>query len=97
MARDEQLGEHRLQLAEDHRFDELGLSSPRLEFYCGIERATVAAQSRSDLGGNVSEKICNMSKPIVEVQVRGVAAVGDGCAVFLGNELYWLLSRWLWW
>ena len=86
MARDEQLGEHRLQLAEDHRFDELGLSSPRLEFYCGIERATVAAQSRSDLDGNVSEKICNMSKPIVEVQVRGVAAVGDGCAVFLGNE-----------
>ena len=27
-----------------------------------------------------------MSKPVVEVQVRGVAAVGDGCAVFLGNE-----------
>src|ERR1700761_8085199 len=27
-----------------------------------------------------------MSKPVVEVQVRGVAAVDDGCAVFLGNE-----------
>ena len=27
-----------------------------------------------------------MSKPVVEVQVRGVAAVGDGDAVFLGNE-----------
>jgi uncharacterized protein len=27
-----------------------------------------------------------MSKPVVEVQVRAVAAVGDGCAVFLGNE-----------
>ena len=27
-----------------------------------------------------------MSKPVVEVQVRAVAAVGGGCAVFLGNE-----------
>src|SRR6201994_865547 len=27
-----------------------------------------------------------MSKPVVEVQVRGVAAVDDDCAVFLGNE-----------
>ena len=27
-----------------------------------------------------------MSKPVVEVQVRGMAATGDGCAVFLGNE-----------
>ena len=27
-----------------------------------------------------------MSKPVVEVQVRGVAATGGGCAVFLGNE-----------
>jgi uncharacterized protein len=27
-----------------------------------------------------------MSKPVVEVQVRSVAAVGGGCAVFLGNE-----------
>ena len=27
-----------------------------------------------------------MSKPVVEVQVRAVAAVSGGCAVFLGNE-----------
>jgi hypothetical protein len=27
-----------------------------------------------------------MSKPVVEVQVRAVAALGGGCAVFLGNE-----------
>ena len=33
-----------------------------------------------------SDEICNMSKPVVEVQVRAVAAVSSGCAVFLGNE-----------
>jgi bifunctional DNase/RNase len=27
-----------------------------------------------------------MGKPVVEVQVRAVAAVSEGCAVFLGNE-----------
>ena len=27
-----------------------------------------------------------MSKPVVEVQVLGVAAKSGGCAVFLGNE-----------
>src|SRR5467141_2259435 len=27
-----------------------------------------------------------MSKPVVEVQVRAVAATTGGCAVFLGNE-----------
>ena len=27
-----------------------------------------------------------MSKPVVEVQVRGMAATNGGCAVFLGNE-----------
>ena len=27
-----------------------------------------------------------MSKPIVEVQIRGLAATSGGCAVFLGNE-----------
>src|SRR5271170_4083821 len=27
-----------------------------------------------------------MSKPVVEVQVRAVAAMSGGCAVFLGNE-----------
>ena len=27
-----------------------------------------------------------MSKRVVEVEVRGVAATGSGCAVFLGNE-----------
>jgi bifunctional DNase/RNase len=31
-------------------------------------------------------EIWNMSKPVVEVQVRAVAAVSEGCAVFLGNE-----------
>ena len=32
------------------------------------------------------DEICNMSKPVVEVQVRAVAAVSSGCAVFLSNE-----------
>ena len=27
-----------------------------------------------------------MSKPVIEVQVRAVAATSGGCAVFLGNE-----------
>ena len=27
-----------------------------------------------------------MSKPVLEVQVRAVAAVSDRCAIFLGNE-----------
>ena len=27
-----------------------------------------------------------MSKPVVEVQIRAVAAMSGGCAVFLGNE-----------
>ena len=27
-----------------------------------------------------------MGKPVVEVQVRAVAAARDGCAVFFGNE-----------
>jgi uncharacterized protein len=27
-----------------------------------------------------------MSKSVVEVQIRGLAAASDGCAVFLGNE-----------
>ena len=27
-----------------------------------------------------------MSKPVVEVQVRAMAATSGGCAVFLGNE-----------
>jgi hypothetical protein len=31
----------------------------------------------------VSDEICDMSKPVVEVQVRAVAAVSGGCAVFL--------------
>jgi uncharacterized protein len=31
-------------------------------------------------------EIWNMSRPVVEVQVRAVAPVSEGCAVFLGNE-----------
>src|SRR6202011_5959308 len=27
-----------------------------------------------------------MSKPVVEVQIRGLAATSGGCAVFFGNE-----------
>jgi bifunctional DNase/RNase len=27
-----------------------------------------------------------MSKPVVEVQIRGLAETSGGCAVFLGNE-----------
>ena len=32
------------------------------------------------------DEICNMSKPVVEVQVRAAAEVSGGYAVFLGNE-----------
>ena len=38
------------------------------------------------LAGRASDEICNMSKPVVEVQVCAVATVSGGCAVFLGNE-----------
>jgi uncharacterized protein len=47
---------------------------------------TVTAQKELGLGGKASDEICNMSKPVVEVQVRAVAAMSGGCAVFLGNE-----------
>src|SRR5208282_1581922 len=43
-------------------------------------------ESNSDLGRKASDETCSMSKPVVEVQVRGMAATGGGCAVFLGNE-----------
>jgi uncharacterized protein len=33
-----------------------------------------------------SDGICSMSKPVVEVQIRGLAETSGGCAVFLGNE-----------
>ena len=38
------------------------------------------------LAGRRATETCSMSKPVVEVQVRGLAATGGGCAVFLGNE-----------
>ena len=41
---------------------------------------------KADLGGKTSGEICDMSKPVVEVQVCAVAATSDGYAVFLGNE-----------
>ena len=46
----------------------------------------VPLKSNSDLGGKASDEICNMSKPVVEVQVRAVVEVSGSCAVFLGNE-----------
>ena len=86
VGRDEQLGEHRLQLAEDHRFDELGLSSPCLEFYSGIEPATVAAQGRFDLDGKVNEKICDMSIPVVEVRFAALPQWATTARSFLGTR-----------
>jgi uncharacterized protein len=44
------------------------------------------ADRNSALGGKANERHATMSKPVVEVQVRGVAATSGGCAVFLGNE-----------
>ena len=32
------------------------------------------------------DETCSMSKPVIEVQIRGLAATSGGCAVFLGNE-----------
>ena len=46
----------------------------------------VPLKSNSELGGKASDEICNMSEPVVEVQVRAVVEVSGGCAVFLGNE-----------
>ena len=44
------------------------------------------ADSNPDLGVKANSWTCSMSKPVVEVQVRTVAAASSGCAVFLGNE-----------
>jgi bifunctional DNase/RNase len=33
-----------------------------------------------------SDETCSRSKPVVEVQIRGLAATSGACAVFLGNE-----------
>jgi hypothetical protein len=33
-----------------------------------------------------SDETCSRSKPVVEVQIRGLAATSGVCAVFLGNE-----------
>jgi hypothetical protein len=38
------------------------------------------------LTGRRSDEICSLSKPIVEVEIRGLAETSGGCAVFLGNE-----------
>src|SRR5271157_5583115 len=46
----------------------------------------LSVKSNSDLGGKASDETCSMSKPVVEVQVRAMAATSGGCAVFLGNE-----------
>jgi uncharacterized protein len=37
-------------------------------------------------GTDMPDPLLSMSKPVVEVQVRAVAATSGGCAVFLGNE-----------
>ena len=54
--------------------------------FCVAFRAFVGVWPSPDLGGKASDEICNINIPVVEVQVRAVAAVSDGCAVFLGNE-----------
>src|SRR5271157_2691545 len=46
----------------------------------------LSVESNSDFGRKASDETCSMSKPVVEVQVRGMAATSGGCAVFLGNE-----------
>ena len=46
-------------------------------------------KSNSDLGGKANDKTCSMSKPVVEVEVCGMAADGRllrGFSGFLGNE-----------
>jgi bifunctional DNase/RNase len=45
-----------------------------------------AASGDSGLGGKAAYVNLSMSKPVVEVQVRAVAATSGGYAVFLGNE-----------
>jgi uncharacterized protein len=70
-----------------------GLKLERIEFLTGGGDANLdgfgfwsSVESNSDLGGKASDEICSMSKPVVEVQIRGLAATSGGCAVFLGNE-----------
>jgi bifunctional DNase/RNase len=59
-------------------------------YFCVAFRAFVGILSvtaQKQFGSlKASDTICNMSKPVVEVQVRAVAEVSGGCAVFLGNE-----------
>jgi hypothetical protein len=54
--------------------------------FCVAFRTFVGVWPSPDLGEKANDEICDMSKPVVEVQVRAVAAVSGGCAVFLGNE-----------
>jgi hypothetical protein len=54
--------------------------------FCVAFRTFVGVWQSPDLGGKANDEICDMSKPVVEVQVRAVATVSGGCAVFLGNE-----------
>jgi len=42
----------------------------------------VGTKSNWDLGGKASEEICDMNKPVVELQVRAVAAVSVCCHSF---------------
>jgi uncharacterized protein len=62
-----------------------GLKLERIEFLTDQGHKT-EWKSNSDLGGKASDETCSMSKPVVEVQMRGLAATSSGCAVFLGNE-----------
>jgi len=62
-----------------------GLKLERIEFLTGQGHKT-EWKSDSDLGEKASDEICSMSKPVIEVQIRGLCATSVGCAVFLGNE-----------
>ena len=62
-----------------------GLKLERIEFLTEQGHKT-EWKSDSDLGEKASDEICSMSKPVIEVQIRGLAATSGGCAVFLGNE-----------
>jgi uncharacterized protein len=69
-----------------------GLKLERIEFLTGQGHKTewfwFLITRRKQFGSwrEGDDETCSMSKPVVEVQIRGLAATSGGCAVFLGNE-----------
>ena len=69
-----------------------GLKLERIEFLTGQGHKTESfwflitpLKAIRVLAGR-DDETCSMSKPVIEVRIRGLCATSVGCAVFLGNE-----------